>query len=266
MIRLIFKTILWCIAIIVAFTAVLLVLGSLLSAVAVMLGMEPDGLSFVTYAVLFVLLFLPKKYLSLNIPYTLSANTVIDAPIATVWDAIAPRPRDDTFRLTYSAIRAVPGRPDQFEFIFATPLDQEPGVTKSLIMTQLEAVPPHQLTLRHDNTEDQGGLGVGGSTEYWELTETDDGTEVTFREEVDRTSLWLLVTLAIVNPARDMLRSLKHQCEGTEDTSWMANQMRLAQDPDGPKTSTGLMVAGLTACVFLTVVAFGLVFGLARLV
>ena len=259
MLRLIGLTILAIIAVLAAFTVVAVLANAILAALISGLGLPDWTGDMAPFLVLLMFWFLPwKSYINRSV--TLSAQIDIDAPRDVVWTALLPRPTTHQFRRFYREIKAVEGTTDQFLFV-PKETAADPHVAPKDMVLKLTAVDaPNALTLYHANAEDQGGLRLGASLETFALEDLPDGgTRVSNVEVLDRMSLWLGVTMLFVNPLRDQLTSLKHFCEGTPDTSFMARHMDALDTSGRTELQRNVAVMSVVACLILTLIAFGLI-------
>ena len=102
-------------------------------------------------------------------------------------------------------------------------------------------------------------------TEYF-LEPSDAGVKVTMVETLERLRLSSIVSLFMLNPCRDGLLRVKALSEGQPDQSWMT--WLTHQNAQAGSTSFGIGGIGtiaLLACVFLTILVWGLVHGLTAL-
>ncbi len=259
MLKVILKTTIWVLLGIAAFLAVVVLWNLALLGLATALGLNPEHVKYASYAVLLAVMFVPKKYFRIKREVTFSGETLVHAPIEEVWAAVDLREGTGGYKKSFSAVRRVPDTNDMFELHFAPIPGDDQAPPEPLIVQRVAASAPNYLAVHHANKEDAEGLGIGASAEETFLTETEEGTHVRIAETMSHMSIWLLVTLFFVSPIKDTLKSLKHYCEGDEDTSWAAKTM-------DPSVSGGMqesvVVAGVTACVVVTLVAGGLIYGL----
>lgn len=260
MLKIILKTVFFCLLAIAAFVLLSLLWNFLMAFLGRVFGISESVLGYSSWLLLIVLIIMPKKYLRLKIPYTMSSEREINAPIQQVWEAIDLYPRSDYYKPTYKDIRAVEGSDTLFELHLDPALEDEGMPSATMYLERVEAKAPSYLATFHKNDENVGGLNFGSSASEFYLSETEDGTLVRYKETVSHLTFMLVLTLLIVNPAKDILGHLKSHVEGTENTSWIARHTKDIIENDGADTKAKVNTIGITACVVLTGIVFGLVF------
>lgn len=213
-----------------AFLLLLAIWKVFLAGVAWIFGIPTDFVFYLDWLLIGLLFWIPKRWLIIKRPITLSAQTDINASITTVWNAIDLRERQDYLKRFYSKIRRVEGQPDSLDLVPETAVAERMERVSEWRVQVVERNAPEKISYYHSNSEDQGNLGVGGSVETYVLQALPDGGRRVFVTEVlEQISICLLVTLAVVSPCKDTLKSLKHVCEGTRDVFQRACCWRLGR-------------------------------------
>ncbi|MDD9922307.1 MAG: SRPBCC family protein [Boseongicola sp.] len=254
MLKIVIKTIILVSICLLALTALVVAWNFLLLGISKVFGIPSTYMKYVGWAMLAALVFMPKRFLRVRRPFTMSGTIDIKAPIDQVFQAIDYVPGHATYRKNFSEIREISGEPEKYELHFAVPKGDDEFDIHPIIIDVVSREAPRYLATYSSNDDDVGGLGIGSSAEEYILTETPDGTRVEIREVVSHTSFWLVITFLFVNPIKDTLLSLKHYCEGTVDQSWMAGAME-----NDSAITTQSFVAGVTVIAFLTGVALWLI-------
>ena len=228
--------------------------------IATAFGLRPEYLANLSYLLGFAILFMPKRFLRINRPLTLTATQVIFAPIQEVWDQVMPRARTDHYLPTTPVIEAIEGEVDMFNYVIpAVQNGPMKGQTKlrNRVVTKAE---PNYLAMFLENGSEIKGLGIDGEASEYKLDMiNEETTRVTHHSTVSHISPMFLITLLFVSPVKDSLRRLKSVCEGTPDTSWagrITKQLEDGQKTDLEQDATAIMI---TVAVVMTIVLFGIV-------
>ena len=257
--KLIGKSALATIAVIAVLVVLILLWNVLSRSLLGQFGIENFSSGWIPTLLLIAVFFIPKRPLRIKRPLTIAAETVIDAPIQEVWDEIMPRPRRDYYLPTIAEIRSVPGEPDRFDFVMSNALAQDDK--ERVLHTQIVASEePHYLATFVDGIAAVEGVGIDSQSEEAVLVAHGEMTRIQLTNTVSHISLMFLVTLGLIHPLKDALRTLKSRCEGTGDQSWIMRSMDAKRSVIGGGVGTDLAIAGVTVMVVLVGIAGGLIY------
>jgi len=124
----------------------------------------------------------------------------------------------------------------------------------------VEVSAPHYLALFLENGSDVDYVNIDAESSEYRLKAIDpDTTRVTLTSTVSHISPLFLLTLFLVNPAKDSLKRLKSICEGTPDTSWAGRMVAKLEDgsEDGISGDSALVLT--TVVIVMSALAIGTV-------
>lgn len=204
----------------------------------------------------------PRDLLAWNRKYCIEGEVVIDASIEEVWDWLHIREREDYFSTSTRRITAIPGKHDEFRMLFDDRL-KDPDVTMPdhIHVRVLDEEPYEYMAFHAVNAEDMPLFGKDHLMTEVLLEQLLDGVRVRYLETLSRVTIGCFFALLFLNPARDAMRSLKAQIEGTQNPSVMYEMLE-SFDPEIQGAfgmNRAVQVAALTAMLLLTVAASGLV-------
>lgn len=205
---------------------------------------------------------LPKDWMAINRTYRCVGSSLIDAPLAQIWDEIRPRPRGASYRPVVSRITADLSLPNRFYYYFDPRLTGEgTGQPNRIAVDVTDMEDGAYLRTEYPQTLSLPSWARDVTCSEVFLEQKDEGVEVTFVETLRRLTVPAIFSLTFLNPCRDTARRLKACVEGTEDPSWMGRFMA-GIGPDGsppPEMRRGVLVASLTAIAVLTAISLGVI-------
>lgn len=269
--KIILFTILVLLVLLIAMIGINAIFGLLAFAVMSATGMDLDtllgGWGGVLLVVLVAYLF-PKDLLAWNRKYYIQGETIIDAPIEKVWDWMQIRERDDYFSSSTKKIRKIPGTRDDYQMMFDERLNDEDDDIPNHIHVRLLDEEPHEYMAYHVvNVEKMPLFGKDHLMTEVLLNQQEDGVRVRYIETLSRLTLGGFFALLFLNPARDSLRSLKAQMEGTQDPSLMNRVLQGMSDEGEPsdEVKRATHISGITAMVVVTAMTAGVIYVVSRL-
>lgn len=210
----------------------------------------------------------PKDLLAWNRKYYIQGETVIAAPIDQVWDWLQIRERDNYFTSSTKRIRKVAGTSDEFHMLFDERLNDDTDDIPSHIHVRLLDEEPNEYMAYHVVNVDKMPLfGKDHLMTEVLLNEQEDGVRVRYIETLSRLTLGGFLALLFLNPARDSMRSLKAQMEGTQDPSLMSRVVAGMGEDGEPSNEVkrATHIGGITAMVVSTALVAGLLYFISRL-
>ncbi len=204
---------------------------------------------------LWLIWMMPKDWLSWNKTYECRGTAHIAAKPEDVWHQMRLRERENYFTPGIGQIRAIPGSDDEFEMHFVEQLeDEDIGCPKFAHAKLVDEVENEYLAYQVLNVDEMPSFGRDHLMTEIILERQEDGTKVTYIDTLSRIRPTTFLALLFLNPARDALRSLKAQMEGTEDPSILVKLVNSVDENGAPtgEVKSALWVAGATAMVVTT--------------
>lgn len=265
--KIILFTIVAIIGVITAMLGVDLIIGAVAATFARLTGIgDLDGWATVSLIVM-LMWFFPRKWLAWNRKYECHGTTMIQADIAQVWRKIELTARDEYFTPSINQVRAVPGTRDEFQLMFDGP--PADGIMPAFLHVRVTEDRRYEyLAYRTLNAHELPLFGKDHLMTEFLLSQQEDGVRVTMIETLSRITLGSFLAFLFLNPAKDGLKSLKAQLEGTQDVSMMT---RMANDmgPHGEPSQEirrAIWVSSVTAVVFTATLTVGVMVLIAWLV
>lgn len=158
----------------------------------------------------------------------MSAEIFIQAPWEDVWDIFEPRPREDSFIMGVSKIEAAMPSDEGAKRIAFVMDKATIGFDKRYIAEVETRIPERFIRLNYVKPHPET-MGMKVIYSEYEIHPTETGTWVRYFEKVYHRGMVSRLIINLVSPAKDVLKSLKAQVEGTEDHS-IAGRVALAKN------------------------------------
>lgn len=269
--KLVGKTAIISLLALIAFVGIIVCWSFAIRTIAGFIGISEDWVDVPLFAlVIFLVIVAPKSWFKFNFPIIFKSTAIIDAPIETVWDHLAPRARNDYYLPIMRRIEADPHDPNQFTMHIDDYVSSSISGKAQSVMIEVKRADRHSYIdyIYHHTNDTINDIKCVTRSERC-LEQTPSGVRVTMIEHTFGISLFMWIMFMIGNPCKDALKKLRSVCEGTPDTSWagmMAKKINVEKN-GGPKASlTGdILVMSATAVAVWTAVTLMVIWYVLRL-